>query len=56
MERYIFGILFLIAGVLLTARNRRVWVDIKRGKVRGVAGPLLIILGILLLTGVLPMG
>ena len=56
MEKYIFGIIFVVVGVLLMARNRRAWLDLKRGKVRGIAGPLLIILGVLLLTGVLPMG
>ena len=56
MERYMFGIIFMALGVLLMARNRRIWLDFKRGKVRGIAGPAMVILGILLLAGVLPMG
>jgi hypothetical protein len=54
MERNVLGILFIIVGVFLFVRNPRIWLQLKRGKVRGIAGPALIILGILILTGVLP--
>ena len=48
------GTIFIIVGVLFVVRSRRVWLDLKRGKIRGVAGPILIVLGILLVAGILP--
>ena len=54
MERYVLGIMFIMVGVLLIVRNPRIWLQLKRGKVRGIAGPALIILGLLILTGILP--
>ena len=54
MERYVLGIIFMIVGVLLIVRNPRIWLQLKRGNVRGIARPVLIILGLLVLTGVLP--
>ena len=48
----IAGAFFIVAGILLVFRRPRLVLDLKRGKLRGVAGPVLLILGILMVTGV----
>ncbi len=47
------GYILIALGVLLTVRNPRLTLNLKRGKLRGVAGPVLVVLGILMVTGVI---
>ena len=49
----ILGIVFIVVGVILTVLQTRLKLKLSRGKLRGIAGPILIILGILMLTGVI---
>ena len=53
METRIMGALFIVLGIIFILRSPRLRVDISRGRVRGLAGPACIILGILLLAGVI---
>jgi hypothetical protein len=50
----ILGAAFVLVGIILLIRSPRIKLDPGRGKVRGIGGPILIILGLLLLFGVLP--
>ena len=47
------GYVFIVLGILLTVRNPRLMLNLKRGKLRGIAGPVLIVIGILMVTGVI---
>ena len=47
------GIVFICVGVILTALQPRLNLKLSRGKLRGIGGPILIVLGILILTGVI---
>ena len=47
------GYVFIVLGILVTVRNPRLTLDLKRGKLRGIAGPVLTVLGILIVTGVI---
>ena len=47
------GIVFIVVGIILTALNPRLNVNFMRGKLRGIGGPILIILGTLILFGVI---
>ena len=47
------GIVFICVGVILTAFQPRLKLNLSRGKLRGIGGPILIILGILILTNVI---
>jgi len=47
------GIIFIVVGVILTILRPGLKVKLSRGKLRGIGGPILIILGILILTGVI---
>ena len=49
----IAGAIFIAAGVLLISRRPGLVLDLKRGKLRGIAGPVLVLLGILMVTGVI---
>ena len=47
------GIIFIVVGIILFVINPRLRLELKRGKLRGIAGPVLVIIGILILTGVI---
>ncbi len=47
------GIVFIGVGVILTTLQPRFKLNLSRGKLRGIGGPILVILGILILTGVI---
>jgi len=47
------GYVFIALGVLLTVRNPRLTLNLKKGKLRGIAGPVLIVLGILMAAGII---
>jgi len=47
------GYILIALGVLFTVRNPGLTLNLKRGKLRGVAGPVLVVLGILMVTGVI---
>lgn len=48
------GIILIVAGVVLTALHPRLKLNLTRRRVRGLAGPALIVLGILVVLGILP--
>jgi len=48
------GIILIVVGVVLTALHPRLKLNLSRLRIRGLAGPALIALGILVLLGVLP--
>ncbi len=45
------GIVFIVVGIILSAR--RLKLRLSRGKLTGIGGPILIILGILIITNVI---
>ena len=47
------GIILIGVGVILTVFQERLKLNLSRGKLGNIGGPLLIILGILILTGVI---
>ena len=47
------GYVLIVLGVFLTLRKPRLILNLKRGKLRGIAGPALVVLGILMVTGVI---
>ena len=47
------GAVLVALGVVLTIINRRFKLELSRGKVRGIAGPVLIIVGVLMLVGII---
>ena len=49
----ILGGILIGIGILLIIMRPRIKLEIARGKVRGLAGPILVILGILMLVGVI---
>lgn len=49
----ILGGVLVFIGIVLTVKNRGIRLDLSRGKVRGIAGPVLIVLGVLMLAGVI---
>ena len=49
----VFGAVLITLGVLLTLRYPRLTLNLKRGKLYGIAGPVLIILGVLMVIGII---
>ena len=49
----ILGIVFIVAGVILTALQPRLNLKLSRGKLRGIGGPILVVFGILILIDVI---
>ena len=47
------GYVLIVLGILLTVRNPRLTLNLKRGKLRGISGPVLVVLGILMVAGVI---
>jgi len=47
------GIALIVIGIVLIFLQPRLKVEAHRGKIRGIGGPILIVLGILMLTGVI---
>ena len=49
----IAGALFIVAGLLLIMRRPTLVLNLRRGKLRGIGGPVLVVVGILMVTGVI---
>jgi hypothetical protein len=48
------GIILIVVGIVLTALHPRLKLNLTRLRIRGLAGPALIILGILVVMGIVP--
>jgi hypothetical protein len=48
------GIILIVVGVVLTALHPRLKLNLTRLRIRGLAGPALIVLGILVILEILP--
>ncbi len=50
-----WGIALIATGVMLTLRHPRLRPNLSRLRIRGLAGPAFVVLGILVLLGILPL-
>ena len=48
------GIVLIVVGIVLTALHPRLKLNLSRLRIRGLAGPALIVLGILVILDILP--
>ena len=48
------GIILIVVGVVLTALHPRLKLNLTRLRIRGLAGPALVVLGILVVMGIVP--
>ncbi len=48
------GIVLIVVGIVLTALHPRLKLNLSRLRIRGLVGPALIVLGILVILGIIP--